>query len=123
MAVDFDNRFQSFRNDNFVIALTLWRIVRYSFGAHRVKIVSYSSISDVIAETQYRRSARDKNGRRLMQDGRNRVMRSMFEVSYCLILLLPMYLSNIYLRFTNKFHIILAFKMFFSDLYYNSALE
>ena len=50
MAVDFDNRFQSFRNDNFAIALTLWRIVRYSFGAHRVKIVSYSSISDVIAE-------------------------------------------------------------------------
>ena len=50
MAVDFDNRFRSFRNDNIVIALTWWKIVRYSFGPQHVKIFSHSSISDVIAK-------------------------------------------------------------------------
>ena len=47
MAVDFDSRFRSFRNDNIVIALTWWRIVRYHTGPQHVTIFNRSTISDV----------------------------------------------------------------------------
>jgi len=50
IAVDFDRRFWSLRNNNIVIALAWWKVVIYYAGGHRVKIVSHAPISIVYPE-------------------------------------------------------------------------
>jgi len=50
IAVDLEKRFLAFRNNNVVIALAWWKIVRYYACAHRLKIVNHAPISTMYPE-------------------------------------------------------------------------